>query len=189
LRDVKERNILKQTMCDESVLLVRAREIDFDGGMSTLRKVMKDMGFGYTRVDGRRYLFEQPTIAAKRSSFLRQYMDLCSTGKYDFVWLDETWIFQKGSKKTRSWQDVDVKSCPTRSADTGNRYIVLHAGGQNGWVDGMSILFKSGSKDGDYHGEMNSKNFMSWWRRLLRKLERPTVIIMDNAPYHSIKVG
>jgi len=146
------------------------------------------MGFSFTRIDGRRYLAEKPTIAAKRAEFLRRYVELMKTGKYDFVWLDETWIFEKGSKKTKSWQDVDVKSCPSRTVDSGNRYIVLHAGGSNGFIPGMSLVFKSGSTDGDYHGEINSTNFMKWWRKLLRKSKRPTVIIMDYAPYHSVQV-
>ena len=117
----------------------RAREIEFYGGTDTLRKVLRDLGFRFTRVDGRRYISEKPSVAAKRAFFLRQYVDLCRTGKYDFVFLDETWIFQKGSQKTKSWQDVDIKSCPTRGVDTGSRYIVLHAGGTNGFIDGASL--------------------------------------------------
>jgi len=107
--------------------------------------------------------------------------------KYKFVFLNETWIFQKGGNKTKSWQDVGIRSCPSRGVDTGKRYIVLHAGSEDGWVDGCSLVFASGSKKGDYHGEMNGENFMAWWMKLLDSLVEPTVIVMNNAPYHSVQ--
>lgn len=66
------------------------------------------------------------------------------------------------------------------------RYIILHAGNQNGFVEGASLLFKSGSNKGDYHGQMNSEVFEKWLRdELLPKLEEPSIIILDNASYHS----
>jgi len=49
-------------------------------------------------VDGGRNISERPSVAAKVAYFLRQYVDLSRTGKYDFVYLDETWIFQNGTQ-------------------------------------------------------------------------------------------
>lgn len=38
----------------------------------------------------------------------------------------------------------------------------------------------------DYHGEMNEDNFLHWFEiQLLMKLEEPSIIVMDNASYHS----
>jgi len=128
---------------------------------------------------------EKPSVAMKRDMFLRQYVELRK--RYKFVWLDETWIFQKGGQKTRSWQDLDVRSCPVKSASSGKRYNVLYAGTEDGWVEGCSLVFASGSSRGDYHGEMNGLNFMNWWANLLNQLREPMVIVMDNAPYHSIQ--
>lgn len=66
------------------------------------------------------------------------------------------------------------------------RYIVLHAGNENGFIEGASLLFKSGKSTGDYHGDMNAGNFEKWLREdLLPKLEEPTILILDNASYHS----
>jgi len=143
------------------------------------------MGFKFKKADGRRVIMEKPSIAAKRATFLREYMDL--RNKYKFVWLDETWIFQKGSMKSKSWQDIDIRSSPARGVSTGKRYIVLHAGGEDGWIDGCSLTFAADSKTGDYHGQMNGEKFMKWWFQLLDKLHEPTVIVMDTAPYHSIQ--
>lgn len=70
------------------------------------------MGFKFKKADGRRVIMEKPSIAAKRATFLREYMDL--RNKHNFVWLDETWIFHKGSMKSKSWQDIDIRSSPAR---------------------------------------------------------------------------
>ena len=68
----------------------------------------------------------------------------------------------------------------------GLRLIILHAGGENGWVDGADLVFRSKMNTGDYYDEMNSEHFMEWMReQLLPRLEEPFVIIRDNAFYHN----
>lgn len=70
------------------------------------------------------------------------------------------------------------------------RYIILHAGSEKGFVEGASLIFKSGKSTGDYHGEMNSKNFENWIENhMLPALEEPSIIIMDNASYHSRQIN
>lgn len=66
------------------------------------------------------------------------------------------------------------------------RYIILHAGNSNGFIPGAALIFSSNTKNPDYHGEMNKENFMKWFEnQLLKNLEEPSIIIMDNASYHS----
>ncbi|KAE8748839.1 hypothetical protein FOCC_FOCC004433, partial [Frankliniella occidentalis] len=133
------------------------------------------MGFKYARVNGRRVVCEKPSVVLKKIAFLRRYNEL--QGKYKFVFLDETWIFQRGSQKQKTWQDIDIRSSPLKTTNQGKRYIVLHAGGEDGFVDGASLVFASDSSQGDYHGQMNGQNFMNWWYKLLDKLTEPTVIV------------
>jgi len=45
--------------------------------------------------------------------------------------------------------------------------IVLHAGNENGFINNASLVFKSGSKKGDYHDNMNRKNFENWFKNQL----------------------
>ena len=40
----------------------------------------------------------------------------------------------------------------------------------------------------DYHDNINYENFEEWFERLLPNLEPNSVIVMDNASYHSKKV-
>lgn len=39
----------------------------------------------------------------------------------------------------------------------------------------------------DYHDEMNSDNFHEWFKSIIPRLKRNSVIVMDNAPYHSVR--
>ncbi|XP_026831028.1 uncharacterized protein LOC105284771 [Ooceraea biroi] len=39
----------------------------------------------------------------------------------------------------------------------------------------------------DYHDEMNEDTFLEWWKNILPLLDDNAVIVMDNAPYHSMK--
>ena len=38
----------------------------------------------------------------------------------------------------------------------GSTMIILHAGGENGWIDGAALVFKSKKSTGDYHDEMSA---------------------------------
>jgi hypothetical protein len=48
----------------------------------------------------------------------------------------------------------------TTSKKTGDecRYIVLHAGKEDGFVENAGLIFKSTTRSGDYHDNMNRKN-------------------------------
>lgn len=103
----------------------------------------------------------------------------------EVIFVDETWIFSKGNPR-KSWQDASIKSVKRPSGYEGKRFIVVHGGGEKGFVNNASLVFTAKSNVGDYHGEMNSENFLHWLKtQLLPNLEEPSLIILDNAPYHS----
>ncbi|CAG9834708.1 unnamed protein product [Diabrotica balteata] len=156
----------------------------FTGSLTYLWKIVRNIGFRYKKDDSRRGLLELPNIVFKRYMFLQQYVKLKNEGLYTFVFLDETWIFQDGST-SRSCQDSSDKSVKKTKVG-GARYIILHAGNCNGFIQGAELVFSSKTKDCDYHGEMNRHNFLQWFEhQLLNNLEEPSIIILDNAPYHS----
>ncbi|KAK3913485.1 50S ribosomal protein L4 [Frankliniella fusca] len=87
------------------------------------------------------------------------------------VYLDETWCFLYGSGLSKTWQDKDVRSYPTRKIGTGRRRV---------WSSSRKP--KPGD---DYHGDMNGEVFHRWFSKdLVPNIEEPTIIIMDNAQYH-----
>ena len=130
---------------------------------------------------------ERTNISSLRACFLRKYMENRGiTYPRQVIFLDETWIYAKGNK-TLSWQDNSLKSVRKPEGYDGKRFIVVHAGSSKGFVQGASLLFCSKSMTLDYHGEMNNTIFTKWiTTQLLPNLEEPSLVIMDNAPYHSV---
>jgi transposase len=54
---------------------------------------------------------------------------------------------------------------------------------------GCELVYKAGKATGDYHGQMNSDNFEKWVNeKVIPNLATPSVIVMDNAPYHRKQV-
>lgn len=65
-------------------------------------------------------------------------------------------------------------------------FILVHAGGDFGFVPGALLVFKSKSKNEDYHGDMNSENFCTWiTKQLIPNLPSESVVVVDNASYHN----
>lgn len=88
----------------------------------------------------------------------------------------------------KTWQDGSTSTCKRKTLDEGKRFIVLHAGSRNGFVDGAEMVFASANKSGDYHGNMNGEMFGEWLQtKLLPALEAPSVVVLDNASYHSVQ--
>ncbi|KAG8193059.1 hypothetical protein JTE90_028171 [Oedothorax gibbosus] len=68
----------------------------------------------------------------------------------------------------------------------GQRLIVVHASNENGSVEGASLVFKSGTASGDYHGQINFDNFFKWVEeKLLPNIPPNSVIYMVNTSYHT----
>jgi hypothetical protein len=105
---------------------------------------------------------------------------------HQVVFLDETWVNANGSE-SKIWSDGTSQSAKKRGPTTSTRYIILHAGTQNRFVSGASLISVSGTKSGNYYDLTNGENFEHWMlTQLLPNLEEPSVIVMDNVPYHSV---
>ncbi|KAL4148802.1 hypothetical protein QTP88_002955 [Uroleucon formosanum] len=65
----------------------------------------------------------------------------------------------------------------------GKRLILCHIGSEDGFVPDSLLCFESKKNTNDYHDEMNGDSF-----RDLPRLKDNAVIVMDNAPYHSVKL-
>lgn len=81
----------------------------FNGSERSFHTVLKNMGFKWQKDNPRRGLMELPNIVFKRIEFLRSYKAAKEENLFEFVFLDETWIFQNGTV-SRSWQDQNKGS-------------------------------------------------------------------------------
>lgn len=162
----------------------------------TVYRVLKDIGFEKQRRRRQSLLIERNDIVAWRQRYLRCIRNYRREGRPVF-YVDETWV-TAGETKKRVWTDTNVTSAKdafmqgvtvglTAPSGKGQRLIITHAGSQNGFVDGTLDVF-CGKKQGDYHEEMDSNRFEAWFQRLLVNIPRGSVVVMDNAPYHSRRV-
>ena len=128
--------------------------------------------------------------------YLRQVKQLRQEG-WDIVYTDETWVNQNHSHQG-GWTENKSSSMTALSpsckecsrfvpSGKGPRLIVLDAGSANvGFIPDAGIIFQSKTNSIDYHDEMNTTHYLEWFEdNLLRKLDRPSVVVLDNAPYHN----
>lgn len=64
---------------------------------------------------------------------------------------------------------------------------VFAVGTADDFVEGSFFCFAVNNTTGGNHGEMNGQLFLLWLTtQLLPILEQPSILVMDNVPYHSI---
>lgn len=162
------------------------QKIDFHGSVKSMWIILKSLGFTYKMCnDGRKFLMERNDIVAARTTFLRKMHNIRNEqSPRPIIYLDETWVNQNHSRKY-IWQNSTSKGGLKVPVGKGSRLIICHAGSSKlGFIEGAQLVFQS-KKITDYHQEMNSEVFKEWFTDLLKGLEEPSVIVMDNASYHS----
>lgn len=154
----------------------------FSGSEKSLSKILKIIGFRYKQCDKRKVLMERSDIAKKRVDFLREIKTIEDWD--NVVFLDETWL-NANHTVSRSWTDDTAASTSKVPTGKGARLIICHAGNARGFIDNSLLAFAS-KTTGDYHEDMDGEKFTQWFTNMLTSLSEPSVIVMDNAPYHSM---
>ena len=186
IRRLIEKSYMENNVPTLRTLLVKIKEVmEFPYEKKALRILFKYHGFYWKRCQNKRkILMEKPSILHLRYKFIRLIRQYRSE-KLNIINLDETWVDTNLTFK-KCWQSESVFGVAENISSTG-RYIVVHAGNENGFVQGASLIFKAGLSTGDYHGQMNEVNFTKWLtEKLLPNIPPNSVIVMDNAPYHSV---
>nr|XP_023013716.1 uncharacterized protein LOC111503599 [Leptinotarsa decemlineata] len=162
-------------------------------GKETFRKLVHEMKFTYGKVDRKSILIERQEIIAWRRNYLRK-IDEFRKLKKKLYFMDDTWVNQ-GHTVKKVWQDGNITSARQafieglsvglkQPSGKGSRLIVTHIGSDSGFLPNGELIFKS-KKTGDYHEEMNAEVFEKWFEGIIQLVEPGSVIVMDNAPYHS----
>jgi hypothetical protein len=149
------------------------------------------MGFKYKIVNNRKILCEQKHVKISKVQFLRKFLQMKNACEnFLFVYLDETWIYQNGSQIRRWVHNTDLKCNPSKFKSEGKRFTILHAGCEFGWLGGCDLFLDSKNNDRDYHKTMTGELFQKWIKDqlipALAQIQRKCVVVMDNAPYHSM---
>lgn len=154
--------------------------------LDTLRNILLDCGFTYKKLDKRMVIMESPRLVRHRQDYLRkinEYRD----AKRDIVYLDETW-FDTHDVVQYGWMDDSKKCNLSGPCSRGKRIIILHAGSEDGFIPNALLLSAKNIKQSsaDYHEDMTAELFEKWAEeQLCPNLKPNSVIVMDNASYHS----
>lgn len=159
---------------------------EIECSVSSLHRVLRKIGFVYKKIDKRSVLLESKRMCELRHQFLVKIKQYRLENR-PIVYLDETW-YDSHDTVSKSWVD-NSKNCVVKfPVSRGKRIIILHAGGDKGWVNDTLLLSAKNVKDSslDYHDNMSSQIFEKWFEnKLIPNLAPHTVIVMDNASYHS----
>ena len=144
-------------------------------------------GFTFRRHKGnRRILCERADLQAARAVYLRKIKDAKQNHQRKIVYLDETAV-NENHTFPKEWASEDGKVGRSIPVGKGKRLVLLHAMSNEGFIPNCELLFQAHSTDGrDFHSEMNATVFENWVSsKLIPNLDPSSVIVMDNASYHS----
>jgi transposase len=150
---------------------------------------MRKNGFRFKQGDKYGPLRERANIGFLRLKHIRnKVINRLSDNPLEEIYLDESYVHQYYASDWSWYHDEDGDGI-NHSIGKGHRYIIVAAGGAKGWVAGSQLVFRaSDSKSEDYHTNMNNTVFIKWFTEmLLPNLRGPSLLIMDNASYHSCK--
>ncbi|XP_045770001.1 uncharacterized protein LOC123870678 [Maniola jurtina] len=173
--------------CNKLLVELRMR-IPFPWGVRTLQRVLKKLGYRWRRRHNKRsVLIEKPDIVFKRYHYLKKIREFRENNRNIF-YVDERWVDNNLTFK-KCWQMSGTKGI-VKDTSSGNALIVVNAAGRDGFLPGASLIFNPGTTTGDFHGQMNGENFEKWVvEKLLPSLPERSVVVMDNAPYHSVQLN
>ena len=170
--------------------LKKSNVIPKETSRTAVLRILHSMGFRYKTSQRKMYVRKESLdIICKRVKALRALKEHRREGR-KVVYVDETW-FTTRMHHSKEWIDStqpDTSSSYSRQVPPGEgeRFVVVGAGTDQGFVEDSFLYYAAKNKSGDYHGEMNSTIFLRWLTsQLLPMLEGPSVLVMDNAPYHS----
>jgi hypothetical protein len=69
----------------------------------------------------------------------------------------------------------------------GKRLIIVHIGSEEGFLKEGLLTFQS-CHTGDYHEDMDSDAFEDYFCEMIKYLPADSVVVMDNASYHSRRI-
>ncbi|XP_060861789.1 uncharacterized protein LOC132938795 [Metopolophium dirhodum] len=153
-----------------TVLTEVKKKCNWEGSVQSLRTLLKNLKFSFKKCsDGRKVLMERNDIVALRCAFLRK---MCTLREQNdtrpVVYLDETWINQNHGEQTTGLKLLTGK---------GSGLIICHAGSTKyGFVSDSKLINRANVP----------KVFKNWFIDMLNHLKEPSVIVMDNASYHSM---
>jgi hypothetical protein len=160
--------------------------INFKGGSTSLRNIVKELEFQWKKTRNNRVvLIKKHDVRCMRVLYLTALNKYREQGR-PIVYEDETYVHSSHTGP-KNWSD-DCASGLLAPVSKAEILVILHAEGRHGFIPNALVIFKSNQKTGDYHNEMKGENYIRWLKeKLIRNMEPNSVLVIDNAAYHNIQ--
>jgi len=162
---------------------------------TNLYHLLRELNFTYCKRGRNSALIERDDIVLWRTKYIQDIRKYRQEGRLIY-YLDERWanisdcMEKMGVGKTvKSHRDAFLSGLLTGAPNPtgkGKRLIIVHIGSEEGFVNGGLLIFESKKGSADYHDEINGNLFFDWIKSVIPLLKDNSVIVMDNAPYHSV---
>jgi transposase len=163
------------------------KEKDMNVNHRTLGRWLRKIGFKFQTINKRSAIMECARIVRWRRSYLDNIAKYRAENR-QIYYLDETWYDTHDTAK-KGWTDGSNNCRITAMAPgKGTRLVILHCGSSDGFVEnGLYLCGKNMEQcNVDYHKNMDACMFEEWFENtLIPKLRPNSVIVLDNASYHS----
>jgi len=169
------------------VLNALQQKINYTGCLRSMQMLLKSLKFSTKKCNnGRTLLMERNDIVALQCKFLRE---ICRTREVKdvrpIVYVDETWVIQNHSGSI-TWQNKVGKEMKVPTGREDRLFVCIAGSTRYGFIQGSKLVFRSNiGKTADFNSQSYAEIFKKWFIELINNLEEPSVIIMDNASYHS----
>lgn len=97
-----------------------------------------------------------------------------------------TWVNQNHTRG-RIWPNQENTKCLKVLTEKDTHLIICQAESLSfDFVKDAKLIFRCNSGNSkDYHSQTNTTIFEKWYLQILMNLEESSIIVMDNASYHS----
>ena len=178
---------------DKILVLLKEDENFPEIGRRKLWKILHEMNFRWEKQNRKSLLIEKDEIVCWRRNYLRSIKEFRNNNT-NIYYLDETWL-NEGYIVAKVWQDKNITSSRQAFLEgfstgikapsgKGKRLIITHIGSIDGFVKGGLLTFQS-KHTGDYHEDMNADVFEEYFEQMIDLIPPNSVIVLDNASYHS----
>lgn len=173
-------------------------EVNDDPGLpnfkrTTLFKTIKKLDFVFTKMKRCSVLTEREDLIVWRRNYLYDIRKYREEGR-PIYYLDESWVNVDDCAGPTAWtagkhDGPDECAAAASKSATGprKRLIVLHIGSDKGFLPDGLLCFESKNAGADCRDEMDGERFIEWFENVVPMLDPNAVVVMDNAPHHSVK--
>lgn len=184
----EKKHVTVDSLLNELQNSTATRLTEWRWSRSTLyRFLVNKMNYSYGQRTGHyEQLLEKTSIIVQRIEYIKQIKKYRSEGK-PIYYQDETWV-TKNMTLNNVWLDENGRGGLKVPQGKGERSIICHIGGENGFVENAKLIFRGtkSKKISDYHSEMNSAVFLDWLEtKVLPNVPTNSVIVLDRATYHT----